>query len=318
MNKKTQTPIFIYGILRRSGTNYLNQIILNDSTCEQPSSRIRENWFLHHSNSLFQYSDRLLNIYSNPKWGGQSFSEEELLFRIGNSMIEFLQSHISKSDKKLVTKTPSVNNMKFLEQLFPNVKNIIIIRNPLDVAASTYNSWKVNVNETLDNWNDGCISIYEYEKQSNSNYILIRYEDLINDLQKTFTPCIEFLGLNPDVFDWNKLDKLPIYGSGDSGPDWKVSKKEQSFQAIHKWKNLPKDQLDLLKKSYKTEYGKYFGYLGFEEENYQTQLPELKNRLKIGGYLPKKRNEKLEKSTNERFNQFKKGIKLILKSVLNK
>lgn len=228
----THPSIFIHGILRRSGTNYLNKLVLTDLSCEQPLTRIRENWFLHHSNSLLRYSDDLLKIYSNPKWGGTDFPKDELLGGIGKSLVAFLQSHISSSDKRLVTKTPSVQNLKFLDQLFPNVKNIIIVRNPLDVAASAYNTWKVPVDKTISQWNEGCASIYEYEKQRSRNYLLIRYEDLISDLKKTFLPCIAFLDLNLEAFNWDKLENLPVYGSGDTEEKWKVVKKGRILSSI--------------------------------------------------------------------------------------
>ena len=63
-------PIFIHGILRRSGTNFLNKLLLQHNDVIQSESKIRENWFLHYSKHLVDYHSDLNGLWENPIWGG--------------------------------------------------------------------------------------------------------------------------------------------------------------------------------------------------------------------------------------------------------
>ncbi|MDA0973230.1 MAG: sulfotransferase [Bacteroidetes bacterium] len=312
-------PILIHGILPRSGTNYLNKLILKDSSCEQPRSRIRENWYLHYSGHLMSYFEELFKMWSKPDWSGEAFSKEEFQQALGDCILDFLSSQISSSQKRLVTKTPSVEQMINIDLLFPEVKNVIIVRNPLDVAASTFNSWRVPVDVTISKWITGCEAIHSYEKKNGgSGYYLLRYEDLIADLPQYFAPCIEFLGLNPEAFDWDSIEKMPVYGSSDSGSKWEVNEKKEGFQAVGKWKNLPDSQNELLWKTYSETHAKYFGYSGFNQENELFPLPDRAARLEHGSHW-----EDIDRSTecpseviaSSRKQDLKNGLKLVLKAL---
>ena len=311
-------PILIHGILPRSGTNYLNKLILTDTSCEQPRSRIRENWYLHYSGHLTSYFEELFKLWSKPDWSGEAFSKEEFQHAVGDCLLDFLSSQLSSGQKRLVTKTPSVEQMSNIDLLFPEVKNVIIVRNPLDVAASTFNSWQVPVDVTLSKWHAGCEAIHMYEKKNGSGYHLLRYEDLIADLPKAFSPCMEFLGLNPDSFDWDSIEKMPVYGSSDSGSKWEVSEKKEGFKAVGKWKDLPDSQMELLRMNFSGAHANYFGYSGLEEDNELFSLPDRASRLAHGKHL-----EEVERSAartpkarhSSRKQDLKNGVKLVLKAL---
>src|SRR5690606_26225922 len=102
--QKMNSPIFIHGILKRSGTNLLNGMILLDPNCKQPLSMVRENWFLPNSAPIFDYADQLFRTWSSPIWVGEPFSRSHLYESIGNGLINYLKHPALHDDAiRLVT-----------------------------------------------------------------------------------------------------------------------------------------------------------------------------------------------------------------------
>ncbi|MBX2982315.1 MAG: sulfotransferase [Flavobacteriales bacterium] len=307
------TPIFIHGILKRSGTNLLNGMILLDPNCKQPTSSVRENWFLPNSAPVFDYADRLFKTWSSPIWGGEPFSRSNFYESIGNGLIEYLK-HPSLHDGavRLVTKTPSVTNLNRADILFPNVKHVIMVRDPMDIAASAYNSWKIPVEQTLREWYAACIEIDRFCRQTRTDYILLRYEDLLNEPLIVFQDVIDRLGLEMPDDVWDRIRDMPLYGSSDDGANWTVTPKSDVFRSTNKWKQLPADQLKQAAASYDGRFATYFGY-SEEPGGLMGALPATQERKLMGTSLPAIDNT--GKDTTRR-KDLKQGVRLIKRAIL--
>lgn len=111
------------------------------------------------------------------------------------SFIEFsnrVLNEISKRDCRIIgDKTPANSCLffKFLQQ-FPNGKVIHIVRNPYDVIASLVSRGK-------DVYFACCLYLYNTQKglltKDFKNYLLVRYEDLVEQSQKTTENICLFL-----------------------------------------------------------------------------------------------------------------------------
>ncbi|MBD3308782.1 hypothetical protein GF339_20415, partial [candidate division KSB3 bacterium] len=204
--------IFIYGILPRSGTNFLNHMVLLHADCVQSSLKVRENYFLHHSDSLWQYAEQLFQTWSNPKWKGEAFSQQTFFAKIGEALLTYLTDQsLDISTKILVSKTPSVQHLDRCFDLFPHSKIILIVRDARDIAASTFKTWGTPIPKTLDKWNIACQMIAQFERGASAErYLLLRYEDLMDEREVWMQKCLNFLGLDGTKFLWNELNALPI------------------------------------------------------------------------------------------------------------
>lgn len=276
--------LFIHGILQRSGTNLLNQILLLNPNAIQPNLKIRENWFIHYSDSLYTYANHLFQVWSDPQWEGNSYSEIEFYSAIGDALITYISKGIPDlSDKALLSKTPSVQHLKRNFQMFPSSKIIIITRDPRDVAASAFKSWKRPVRQTIYDWNVAAKTIAEFEMFTPPDrYFLLRYEDLISNRVETVRKCLHFLGFAEDGYPWHVLDKLPVFGSSEEGNTWQVKAANPSFRSVGRWKTLSNDQIHDLS-HIKSPFLDYFGYT---TEGELSPLPTRENRLKSRVLLP--------------------------------
>ncbi len=310
---KMDAPIFIHGILRRSGTNLLNKMILLDPDCHQPSSSVREDWFLPNSPLIYEYADHLFKIWSNPKWGGEPFSRSVFFETMGNGLVEYLKYPSRHQDqKRLVSKTPCVTNLINADDLFPQVKHVIIVRDPLDVAASAYNTWKVPVARTLREWSQACKEIDRYCQHTRTDHTLLRYEDLLNEPMIVFQDLIDHLGLTMNEDIWEKIKEMPLYGSSDGGANWTVTPKTDTFRSTNKWKELPSDQLEQIQTSYDGRFASYFGYAGVLG-GAMGPLPSEQERRVMGASLPA---ISVPAKGRSRRAELKQGIDLIKKALL--
>lgn len=272
--------VFIHGILQRSGTNFLNKILLLHPNCVQPRLKIREDWFLHFSEPLYQYVKQLLTVWSNPKWGGESFSGTEFLSTIGNALTAYISKDIPDlSDKMLVSKTPSVQHLSRCFQLFPLSKLIIITRDPRDVAASALKTWNRRIEESLHAWELATKTISYFEKQApQDQYLLIRYEDMVFDKEIWVKKCLRFFGLSEVDFPWDALSNLPVFGSSEN-KTWRVKPMSQSFCPVGRWRLLPENQRRHFS-AMTPSCLRYFGYSETGEDCHQA-LPSREERLGI-------------------------------------
>jgi hypothetical protein len=299
--------IFIHGITQRSGTNFLNQLILLHPKCKQPDTKIRENWFLYHGEPLFNYINTLEKQWNHRTWQGDDFEIMGLKSKVGNAFVEFLASDIKNQNDYLVSKTPKVKNISFFYELFPLGKLLIIVRDPKDVIASTYKSWGVQPASVIKEWNNAAITIQNFEKTTTEkNYMLIRYEDLISDTKTNIIKLLEFCNLDKDEYPWEKVKSLPIFGSSE-GDEWKVLEKKPDFKPIGRWQSMPKKQLKTLKLHFDKNLAHYFGYKGLEEGC--NKFPSKEERI---NYSYKSYENKL--SLKERFFLITKGAKIILRA----
>ncbi len=272
-------PVFLYGVLQRSGTNLLNQILLLSPNVVQPTLKIRENWFLHHSDLVYSYSEELFRLWSNPKWSGEDFSKSEFYSAIGDALIAYSAKGIADlSGKVLLGKTPSVKHLDRHFEIFPSSKVLIIVRDPRDIAASAFGSWNRPISRTISEWNTAARTIATFERLAKpSDYFLIRYEDLILQKEEWVRKCIEFLGFDKSIFPWEALNELPVFGSSEEGSNWKVKPAGSSFKPIGRWKSLSR------------KYQRYFSaidrsclnYLGYAEAGVPS-FPNRRTRIEKG------------------------------------
>jgi hypothetical protein len=148
------------------------------------------------------------------------------------------------SSNRLVTRTPSVKNLGYFFRFFPSASLIIIVRDGRSVSESGVKSFGWHYEDAFRSWVNAARAILKFDtdhKNTQHKYIIVKYEDLHNDMEQQLRRIFEFLGLDAGQYDFNAAGNLPVLGSSqlrDSGQEkihWRPVEKSQDFDPTMRW-----------------------------------------------------------------------------------
>ena len=94
-------------------------------------------------------------------------------------------------------KTPGyINHIQLLKEICPDAKFIHIIRDPRDYCLSVRNIWNKNIFRAAYVWNTVLKRTSAIKENFDKDYIEIKYEELISDVEATVKKLSSFLNIN--------------------------------------------------------------------------------------------------------------------------
>ncbi|MBE9138215.1 sulfotransferase [Nodosilinea sp. LEGE 07088] len=290
--------VYITGIMTRSGTNFLYNLLCLHPQCRGVAARaMAEDHFLDNFNLLDRYVSNVSSHWSrhgrlyekHPEMESVNQDLQAQLFKsIGDGLLLYLSRFGEEQGmwddrdrpKAVVTKTPSVNHLSKFFKLFPTTRLIIIVRDGRDMVESNVKSFGSNYEFTMRRWAEAANTILKFDEQYKDskfkdNYLLIKYEDILTDLPEVMTSIFDFLDFDTSLYDFEKAQALPIFGSSenfsktatkraDGKPTgWKVVEKSTNFQPKARWKDWP----DSRKVRFYSIAAEPMQLLGYEIEN---------------------------------------------------
>jgi hypothetical protein len=147
---------------------------------------------------------------------------------------EFFSRVIKKTGKDIIIEKTPTNCYSFFDflQAFPTGKVIHIARNPYDAAASLYKRGR-SFFEAASIWIYGNASALRVK--DDARYVLVKYEDLINDQKKTFESIFSFIGVDPKRTDEKNIvgTEAKAHASWNLNPQAGIVKnRESSFEKL--------------------------------------------------------------------------------------
>ncbi len=116
------------------------------------------------------------------------------------------QMHLDSSGKSVfVDKTPRYYAiLDLIDDLFPQAKKILLLRNPLDVYASYKTTWGTErriftpegVSDHTRDFCEGFFKLADYAAASREDVLPLRYEDLVKNPESVLQRVCEFAGLD--------------------------------------------------------------------------------------------------------------------------
>jgi len=237
---KSQEIIFILGILQRSGTNYLLDLLDLHPDCQSVPT-IGEDHLLANASHLDGFVEGVVKRW-NSNWDPDGEWKQVLREHLGQACVSFLVSLAQRVfptlPRYLVTKTPSVENLHLLS-LFPQVKTIVIVRDGRDLVESGMRSFGWSFEAACRQWVEGARQIMKAQ-EAGLPFLLVRYEDLQNDLKTQMARICVLLTLELSCFDFEAARDLPVRGSCDFGRGkgqvhWSPVAKTAGFKPMHRW-----------------------------------------------------------------------------------
>jgi hypothetical protein len=247
-----QHPIFVLGILQRSGTNYLNNLLLLHPDVKSPGL-VWEDFFLTHGDLLADYSEKTQHRW-HPQWVDEvsaEFGPEALLKYMGNGLVNFMEAqyrnrlaegvHLAPDQTpiNLVTATPSVRNLQLFFSLFPNAAPIIIVRDGRALVESGVRSFGWDYDEAMRMWAAGARLIQDLcqNPKHEGKYLLVRYEDLYIRTEEEMDKVLNFIGLDRSRYNFQAAQNLGVMGSSElvqaeGSLNWKSIDKSEGFNPL--------------------------------------------------------------------------------------
>lgn len=256
VNTSSFLPIFIMGVMPRSGTHFLSNLICLHPDCGK--SAFDEDYLLAYADYLAKYANGLQNQWQLLN-DVKDFQTKDLLMEcLGNALISFLQQTRKKAletrahkfnfdlpnesyDKRIVAKTPYVDNLNKFFKLFPKAHLLILIRDGRAVVESSVKSFQTNDELTTREWAlsvDRILKFVDDHENKNHNYLIVRYEDLFLETEFNMRKVLDFLELDANSYDFQAASNVPVIGSStykrdeSKGVNWDRVKKTEEFNPL--------------------------------------------------------------------------------------
>ena len=233
-------PIFIMGVMPRSGTNFLHRLLCQHPDCGAINTTpVREDYVLHHGYWLSTYTKRLRWQWGH--WGADSEFVAPLSSNLGVGISNFFATLTDA--KRFVTKTPSVANIDSFFEFFPHAQLLIIVRDGRSVVASGMSGFGWNFETASREWAKAARTILDFEnknQQFKDRFKIVTYEALNADTVETLTGIFSFLELDSKRYDFKAALDTPIYGSsylkeeGDK-VTWTPKEKSDDLVGKNRW-----------------------------------------------------------------------------------
>jgi Sulfotransferase family len=242
-------PIFIHGILPRSGTNFLWDLLLLHPDCAPAREPVREDLFLAHSDRLVHFVDEVRAGW-NPMWGSFADVPEQLCAHLGDGLLSFLRVD---PNRRLVTKSPSVARLQRFFAFFPSARLLILLRDGRSVVHSATRSLAADwdFERACREWATAARTIRDFQQaqsERSSRWRIVRYEEVVEDPERQLRRIFQFLALDADRYDFEAAHRLPVRGSStfgrqDGKTHWNPVARDETFAPTERWRSWPADQL---------------------------------------------------------------------------
>ena len=259
--------IFIFGMTKRVGTNYLMRMFKKHAGCVN-CPPIWESYLLSPSEHLVNYVREVEKCWGS--WKDKGPFKEELLESIGEGLNLFLRRRAGNKTSRLLTKTPSVAGLRYFPYVFPNAKCVILIRDGRDVTASMMKGFGLSFEEAMQRWVNAGIYLIDsinFNPNFSKNHLIICYEELVENTVEILKKIFDHFSLDHSIYNFKKLEAMPIYGSsfirdGKDKLHWNPVPVTKEFKKLCRWANWDKKQ----RRQFKDIAGETMNQLGYSCE----------------------------------------------------
>src|SRR5271155_4771585 len=212
-------PIILLSVCPRSGSNYLEALLSLHPQCRK--SRLPEDFFLANSETLLHFCRSVAESWDDwwrPRLGGTAC----LAAHIGGALLRFADPDPANegpiSDCRVMLRAPTIDGIEAATALFPNAHVMVLVRDGPATVESGRKSFGWPYEEAMLAWRQSVRRVLVFLAGADGHRCrLIRFEDLVADPAREIARVIEFLGLDPRLYPFNRVDEIPVFGSSSFG-----------------------------------------------------------------------------------------------------
>lgn len=251
-DRHAPTLVPLIGISQRCGTHWLSDLLTSHPDCRRPMARRGtggadwEDLLLEGSDLLVRYASRTRQRW-DPAFRTPAL-EDRLLASLGTGLARFATDPDDTSPDQathVVTKSPTADGLEHLPRLWPGARPVLLVRDGADVVASATASFGGLAERWIRVWRAGAHSIITFLDAHPGIGLLVRYEDVVEDLAGSLVRICDHVGLDPANLDLDAARRLGVRGSsqaaGGAGPlSWEPAHPER-FEPVGRGRDLPDD-----------------------------------------------------------------------------
>ncbi len=243
----------VLGISQRTGTHWLAGLLTCHQDCRAALTepgRDGSSWedlLLVGAGSLVAYAEA-----TAARWAETRDPAElapRLLRHLGDGLREFVVAadppEPDPSPSHVITKSPTVDGLQHLGRLWPGLPVVVLVRDARAVVASAQRSFGGSAERWARVWRHGArTALAARADDRDGQILLVRYEDLVEDLTATMDRICDHVGLDPARFDEAAARRLPVRGSSDSAGEgqsvhWRPLRPAAGFAPLERADRLP-------------------------------------------------------------------------------
>jgi hypothetical protein len=144
--------------------------------------------------------------------------------------------------RRVVSKTPSMDNLDLVDRLFPDARLILLIRDGRAVVESGMKSFNWTFEAATRRWADAARNLARFDEAHRGTglrYRILRYEDLYSQPEVELPRLHDFLGLAPTAAKLADLADIPVRGSSVKGEaarvHWAAVAKPAGFNPLERF-----------------------------------------------------------------------------------
>lgn len=237
MSPPSAGPIFILGMLPRSGTNHLWDLLGLHPDVEL-STPVYEDQLVRFSSHLVHYVDDVTRHWSR-EWNVPAEAGDGLLGALGEGILGWLSG---ESEHRVVTKMPSVEGAGRFFDLFPRSPLVLLVRDGRSVAESGVNTFGWSYERAFSRWSTAADVVIDLmaDPAHADRVELVRFEDLVERPAEVVRRVCDMAGLDGDAFPYAEIESLPVRGSSTltadgGGMHWAPVEKAESFAPVERF-----------------------------------------------------------------------------------
>jgi hypothetical protein len=244
-------PIILLSACPRSGSNYLENLLSLHPQCRK--SKIPEDFFLANSETLLNFCRSVADSWDD-WWVQRLGGPSRLAMHIGTALLRFADPGPEEegpvSDFRLMLRSPTTEGIAATTTLFPDARVLVLVRDGPPTVESGRRSFGWPYEEAMLAWRQSVRRVLSFLASADGPRCqLIRFEDLTADPAREIARVIAFLGLDPALYPFNRVDEIPVFGSSSfgrtegEGVHWRPVPKDSSFDPLARAQSWPAHRL---------------------------------------------------------------------------
>lgn len=237
--------ILIFGVLPRSGTNYVRDVLALHPDVRADAGRLYEFPLLDAMDAFGAAQAEFIEIFPR---NAEVLRQNELGAMLAAAWMSDLQRSVDDGGRILL-KNPHVRNVTLATALFPGDKIVLVLRDGRDVVDASLKTFggsrllRKSFSQLAWEWRCAAEAILSFRSDGDRRHpdvMVLRYEDLLTETDATLSRLLRHVALDEAKFDRGAFDALPVRGSSRSSLSdddrWRPEQRDKDFNPLQRWR----------------------------------------------------------------------------------